>query len=346
MSGEIATTSEIEIRLRRFFANAKMINTIVENATPLLYSAFNIAAVTAIVIINKRVFKTFSFHFPILLLFIHTCVTYIGVRTAAFFGAFEIKELPTRPLLILAGSFIFYNALSLINLNINTVGFYQISKILVTPTVMILESFFFDKGSTTEMKQAVGLMLLGVTLATVSDVDVGFLGFIIGMLAVLGAAQSQILIGHTQKSLNASGNQVLVAYIPFLAPMLLVVATFDMQLPENAELGSGAYSVWYEEHGSTEAFITIGVSACLGLLVSLSTFLLIGATSALTYNIVGHTKTLMILVMGVIVFGDSVSAKKAGGIALALCGVVWYSQIKMRQQAQAKSNKAGEVSKA
>lgn len=333
---EIATTSETEVRCRLYFANAKMIATLVENATPLLYSAFNIVAVTAIVIINKRVFKTFSFHFPILLLLIHTCVTYIGVRTAACFGAFEIKELPTRPLVILAGSFIFYNALSLINLNINTVGFYQVSKILVTPSVMVIESIFFDKSFSAEMKQAVGLMLLGVTMSTVSDVDVGLLGFIVGMLAVIGAAQSQILIGHTQKSLKASGNQVLVAYIPFLAPMLAIVATFDTQMPENADLGTAAYGEWYDEHGSSEAFITIGVSACLGLLVSLSTFLLIGATSALTYNIVGHTKTLMILVMGVVVFGDSVSWKKMGGIGLALCGVVWYSQIKMRQQAQAK----------
>ena len=79
------------------------------------------------------------------------------------------------------------------------------------------------------------------------------------------------------------------------------------------------------------------MSACLGLLVSLSTFLLIGATSALTYNIVGHTKTIMILVMGVVVFGDSVSSQKIGGIGLALCGVFWYSAIKLRQQAAAKA---------
>jgi len=332
-----STTSETEVRVRRYFSNCKSMNVLVENAQPLLYAAFNIVAVTSIVIINKRVFKTFNFHFPILLLLIHTCVTYVGVRTAALFGAFDLKALPTRPLVILAGSFIFYNALSLINLNINTVGFYQISKILVTPTVMVLNAIFFQTQTSTEMKKSVAVMLAGVGLATVSDVDVGAVGFVIGMLAVIGSAQSQILIGHTQKSLGASGNQVLVAYIPFLAPMLAVVATFDMQLPENSEHGSQAYGIWYEEHGSTEALITIGVSACLGLLVSLSTFLLIGATSALTYNIVGHTKTIMILVMGVVVFGDSVSSQKIGGIGLALCGVFWYSAIKLRQQAAAKA---------
>lgn len=37
--------------------------------------------------------------------------------------------------------------------------------------------------------------------------------------------------------------------------------------------------------------------------VSLSTFLVIGATSSLTYNIVGHLKTVIILTGGVVFFG-------------------------------------------
>lgn len=43
--------------------------------------------------------------------------------------AFEMKELAADQLMILAGSFVVYNAMSLINLSVNTVGFYQISKV-------------------------------------------------------------------------------------------------------------------------------------------------------------------------------------------------------------------------
>jgi solute carrier family 35 protein E3 len=53
------------------------------------------------------------------------------------------------------------------------------------------------------------------------------------------------------------------------------------------------------------AIVAIAVSAILGLLVSLSTFLVIGATSSLTYNVVGHLKTVIILSGGCIFFGDS-----------------------------------------
>ena len=52
----------------RFSASTHILQAqILENIIPLLYSAFNIAAVTAIVIVNKRVFRTFEFNFPIAL---------------------------------------------------------------------------------------------------------------------------------------------------------------------------------------------------------------------------------------------------------------------------------------
>ena len=97
-------------------------------------------------------------------------------------------------------------------INLLQVGFYQISKILVTPTVMALNYLAFGKDTSWETKKSVAVMLVGVTLATVSDVDVKLAGFLIGMVAVLGAAQSQILIGDMQKRLEASANQVGVQY--------------------------------------------------------------------------------------------------------------------------------------
>ena len=71
------------------------------------------------------------------------------------------------------------------------------------------------------------------------------------------------------------------------------------------------------------AVAAIAMSAVLGLLVSVSTFLLIGATSALTYNVCGHIKTVIILAGGVLLFGDAMPLKKLGGISLAMVGIIW-----------------------
>jgi solute carrier family 35 protein E3 len=58
------------------------------------------------------------------------------------------------------------------------------------------------------------------------------------------------------------------------------------------------------------AVAAIAVSALLGLAVSLSTFLVIGATSSLTYNVVGHIKSVIIIFGGVVIFGESLPTKK------------------------------------
>jgi solute carrier family 35 protein E3 len=89
-----------------------------------------------------------------------------------------------------------------------------------------------------------------------------------------------------------------------------------------------------------EAIVTIFVSGCLGLLVSLSTFLMIGATSALTYNIVGHLKTVSILILGVLLYGDPMTVEKFFGIVLALTGVLGYSKLKLDKQTAEKAKQA------
>ena len=132
----------------------------------------------------------------------------------------------------------------------------------------------------------VALMCVGVTLATVSDVGVSGFGLIIGFCAIMGAVQQQILIGTMQKDLNASANQLLVAYTPYSFTMLFLISPVDLMLPDNKAQGWDAYNLWIQNNFTTAAVVTIVLSGCLGLLVSLSTYLLIGHTSALTYNIV------------------------------------------------------------
>jgi solute carrier family 35 protein E3 len=299
------------------------------NLIPIGYCLFNIISVTGIVIVNKKVFNDYEFHFPITLVMIHTIITFLGLSIAAQLGIFDRKSLPVQPRVILAASFVFYNAASLVNLNVNTVGFYQISKILITPMVMAVNLLAYNEGTSMQVKMAVAIMLMGVTMATVTDVQVGMGGFLVGMEAVVGAAQQQILIGKMQSQLQASANQLLVSYTPFVVVMLASCTPIDLQLKENTGKGYAAFSEWNAAHGSTAAYLVIVLSGCLGLLVSLSTFLLIGATSPLTYNIVGHLKTVSILTMGVIFFNDSMSTKKFGGICLALIGVIMYSKIKL-----------------
>ena len=125
--------------------------------------------------------------------------------------------------------------------------------------------------------------------------------------------------------------QLLDQYAPIAAGMLAVL----VPIMEPVGLNAGSLSpearanTLLGYHYTFGAVIAIAVSAGLGLLVSLSTFLVIGATSSLTYNVVGHVKTVIILAGGCLFFGDEMPPKKLGGIAVAMAGIVWYSQLKL-----------------
>jgi solute carrier family 35 protein E3 len=118
--------------------------------------------------------------------------------------------------------------------------------------------------------------------------------------------------------------QLLNEYSPIAAALLAVlVPAFE---PLGLSTRGPDTLLGYEY--SAAAVAAIAISAALGLLVSLSTFLVIGATSSLTYNVVGHIKTVIILMGGCMFFGDTMPPKKAAGIAVAMGGIIWYSQVR------------------
>ena len=105
------------------------------------YGLLNIAAASGIVFANKAVMTTFGFKFIYALTFIHTITTLFGDEGLCGVGMFEPKTLPKLSIAPLAGLVCGYIVLNNLNLQLNTVGFYQISKIAVAPAVRGLARF-------------------------------------------------------------------------------------------------------------------------------------------------------------------------------------------------------------
>jgi hypothetical protein len=66
---------------------------------------------------------------------IHTLTTLVGMKLFAYLGMYEPKRLSKLSVAPLAASFVGYIVLNNLNLQMNTVSFYQISKIAVAPAV-------------------------------------------------------------------------------------------------------------------------------------------------------------------------------------------------------------------
>jgi solute carrier family 35, member E3 len=252
--------------------------------------------------------------------------------TVQFFsqmGIFEAKEAPRAKLVPLAAAYVGYIVLCNLNLNLNPVGFYQISKIAVAPAVLAIDAVWYGKYASPRVMGSVAIVCLGVGLATITDPQISsnVVGLLVGFGSVAATALYQIWAGVKQKELGLGSMQLLHQYVPlaalFLGILVPLCEPMGWLAPEPGTLLGYTYT--------PGAALAIALSAALGLLVNLSTFLVIGATSSLTYNVVGHIKTVIILTGGVVFFGDTMPPKKLGGIAVAMGGIIWYTQIKMQE---------------
>jgi len=253
----------------------------------------------------------------------------IGMQGFLRSGLFEPKIVPKKKLLPLAAAYVGYIVLCNLNLNINPVGFYQITKIAVAPAVLAIDAIIYKKRTSGRVTASVAVVCLGVGLATITDPQISsnLIGLIVGFGSVMATALYQTWAGVQQKELGLGSMQLLHQYVPLAAALLGFLALILepmgwLKATEDTIIGY-PYSL-----PSSSAII---VSAALGLLVNLSTFLVIGATSSLTYNVVGHVKTVIILTGGVIFFGDSMPMKKLGGISVAMFGIIMYTQAKLQE---------------
>jgi hypothetical protein len=116
--------------------------------------------------------STYKFKYPVCLTWFHSIVTALGMVAMAAAGMFKVKHLPlakSAPVAAAYAGFVVFNNLSI---QYNTVGFYQIAKILITPVVVLVEYVAYGKTVSRQKLAAIALLMLGITIATVSDSQV------------------------------------------------------------------------------------------------------------------------------------------------------------------------------
>lgn len=334
---------------------------------PAVYGMLNIAAATGIVFANKAVLSVYGFEFTTALTLLHTLTTVLGMTIFCHLGLFSPKSVPTLQVsfsldmscyamparihhsdkltvahwhgwqvLPLAAAYVGYVVLNNLSLKLNTVGFYQISKICIMPTLIAIEIALFGKYPSNKVLAAVVLVCLGVALATVTDhgLTTNLLGLAVGLSAILVTAMYQVWAGSKQKELQTGSMQLLHQYTPIAAIMLAILVPILEPVGVFEAFPDGHTLIGYKY--TLSSITAIAISSILGLLVSLSTFLVIGATSSLTYNIVGHLKTVTILTGGCFIFGDSMTISRLSGVTLAMVGIAWYSHMQLTGLQQAK----------
>eukprot|EP00741_Cyanophora_paradoxa_P010454 tig00000037_g10109.t1 len=324
-------------RLRRFAHDVQR-NFAAVNPWNVLWMAINVASSISIVFVNKWVYTTYNFNYPTTLTLIHFLVTFLGLQACAMLGVFTVKKLRLAQVLPLAISFSGFVVLTNISLRYNSVGFYQIAKVMTTPVIMVIQFLWYSTSSDTKTRLSLLPICLGVSIATVTDFQLNLKGTMYAAVAVVVTSFYQIWVGTKQKELQVSSMQLLYYQAPLAAGILLIV----IPLFDDVGFGDKSLPHWYRTAASWDAFVIILLSGFIAFAVNLSIFLVIGKTSPVTYNVLGHFKLTMIIFGGFVFFGAPLDSRNLLGICLTLSGVFYYTHIKLEQQRKDQEAKAGE----
>lgn len=86
------------------------------------------------------------------------------------------------------------------------------------------------------------------------------------------------------------------------------------------------------------------LSCLISVSVNFSTFLVIGKTSPVTYQVLGHLKTCLVLAFGYVLLRDPFSWRNIFGILVAIVGMVLYSYYCSAESQQKSSEPTSQLS--
>lgn len=290
---------------------------------PKMALSFNFVVAVSIILMNKKLLGKVGFNYPMALTFVHYAVSWILM---AFLNAFSLipaapssKSTPFASLVTLGVIMSFASGLANMSLKYNSVGFYQMAKIAVTPTIVIAELVILGKHVSFQKILSLTVVSIGVAVATVTDLQFNLIGALVALIWIIPSATNKILWSNLQQQDNWTALALMWRTTPITVLALLVLMpcldppgllAFDWSFPNT---------------------FAIFLSAILGFLLQWSGALALGATSAATHVVLGQFKTCVILLGGFILFQSNPGPKSLSGATMALSGMAMYTFLNLKE---------------
>jgi solute carrier family 35, member E3 len=283
----------------------------------------NVTSSVFIIFVNKQLMRSLDvggagFKYATTLCALHylVCAVYMWVLQAM--GTVKRVDVPLKDLVMFTVAANISIASLNISLLVNSVGFYQIAKLLVIPFVCLVEWAAFSRKFPPVIVAAVTTVVIGVGVVTVTaDVSVRSVGgTIIAGLSVVGSGMQQILCRTVQTRNNISSQELLARMAPLQGITLLLIGPpLDWYVTGD----------WVTDYvWTSNGMIWMFLSCSIAILVNISQFMVLGRFTAVTYQVLGHSKTILVLLGGWLVFREFITAKQMLGMALAVAGMIWY----------------------
>ncbi|KAL1100927.1 hypothetical protein V6Z11_D05G262900 [Gossypium hirsutum] len=264
---------------------------------------FNVVTSVGVIIVNKALMATYGFSYATTLTGLHFATTTQMTAALRWFGFIQSSHLPLSELL----RFILFANFSIVGMNVslmwNSVGFYQV----------VMDKIRYSR----DTKLSIAVVLLGVGVCTVTDLSVNTQGFIAAFIAVWSTSLQQYYVLHLQRRYNLSSFNLLGHTAPAQAATLLLLGPFLDYWLTNKRVDTYNYNL------VSLMFIILSCTIAVG--TNLSQFICIGRFTAVSFQVLGHMKTILVLIMGFFFFGkEGLNLHVVLGMIIAVAGMIWY----------------------
>ncbi|KAF6805862.1 integral membrane protein [Colletotrichum sojae] len=300
-------------------------------ASAVVWMVVNTLATIGIVFTNKAIFSdpqwklcqlTFaSFHFLVTFLTLY-------ILSRPMFAYFTPRRASIKDLLPLSVAMCLNVILPNLSLAFSSVTFYQIARILLTPTVALM-NFVLYKAMLP--RNAILMLIpacLGVGMVSYYDSlpsndakvkTTSPLGVFFAFTGIFASSLYTVWIASYHRKLQMSSMQLLYNQAPIASFMLLYVIPFVDTFPD-----------WMTV--PVNRWLMILMSGAFASLINISQFFIIAQTGPVSSTVVGHLKTCTIVALGWMVSGRAIGDKSVLGVFVAIGGIVGYSVVMLQQQ--------------
>ena len=284
----------------------------------------NVISAVGLILINKRVIQLDKYPFTTVLAVLHSYSTFMFCFLLVMLGHIKYKNVSNygHLLRISCGSLVSILFMNL-NLATNSVGFYQISKLACIPMTLAIESYLgmSQQMLTPVLLLSLSALLAGMALVAVTDISTSAVGFLWAFLGSLSTSVAQVLFGPLQRGLQLDPLQLLFHTTPWLTLGAFLSVPLTEDVREMAD-----HTV------SCAVVLDLLASCACAILLNMTNYMVLSTTSPLTYQVIGHIKTIAIISFGMVFYDEGPSSKMLLGIALAVLGVVLYTEENRQQQ--------------
>merc|ERR1719461_127715 len=187
--------------------------------------ALNFCSAVGIIFVNKIIFKQYDFQYATFLTACHFVMTFFGLillslKPISYFVVRPVNIREVIPICLAFCGFVIFNNLSL---QTNSVGFYQLMKVMTTPVVGIIQYSVYGVTMQSKLIFALVFVVIGIIIVTCNEVELRFWGLIYAICGVLSTSFYQVWVKTRQQDLGLSPPQLLYYQAPISAILVFCV---------------------------------------------------------------------------------------------------------------------------